>query len=544
MKKVTIAGYYGFKNVGDEAVLQSMIDDFRATDYEINFTVLSQNPEETSHRYNVNSVQWDDFPAVVEVVKNSDLLIVGGGGLYNVYQEYDPDKLLVGGHQLFSVFIIGLPILAHLLDTKCMIFGVGASIIQSEEAKKHIKLSIDLAEETTVRDSGSKDIFMALGCSSNDITVTADPAFRLKNADQDKVKSVLRAENITISDSPILGVVVRNWDYYGDRSATEEAIYEALKYFIEEKNYAVLFIPFDDGRSVGDLSHDSEIINRLIIRLGKHDNVYSIRGFYSSDIFSELIGLCDLTLCMRLHSVIFSLKNYVPCVGLVYDPKVKNILSEAGLENLAIDIKDITWQSIKEKMDDISANKEQYVNKIKDKVQSLKYKGLNNINSAIAIMKGRTKTRQTTEENYNYIKKLSLRFMMNTNELQNVLDKFTIYKLKNKYFITRLVDCGNFQTAKDLIELLLSVDDKDAELNYYMAYCSQSLGDSERVLHYYERALHYGFDRFWVYYNRGTHYLNIGDIDSALIDLNAAKALSPDHDGVNLVLSRILNANP
>ncbi len=537
IKKVIIAGYYGFQNVGDEAVLQSMLNDLRQTNIEFDFTVISNNPDETSKKYMVDSIHWNDYQLVTSVVKESDLLIVGGGGLFNSYLDYEADKLLLGGHQLFSVFIFGLPILANLLNTKSMIFGVGASHINSEDAKLHILKAVEFSEITTVRDYGSKDILIALGCESDKITVTADPAFRLDNVDANTVYSVLQKENIVFQDRPIIGVVVRNWEFYGDNHITEEAIYFSLKKILEHEKFTILFIPFDDGKDVGDMSFDTSMINRLIRKLGNSPYIHAIRGFYTSDIYSSIISLCDVTIAMRLHSVIFSLKNHVPCIGLVYDQKVKNILDMAELGELAIDIKDITSESILKKLSHIIANKRQYTEQIVNKSTELKDKAFNNIQQVISILENRPK--KESKENDRFIENLSYNLMINANKHLENSRKSDLILQKNKQYLRTLIDQANYSLACMLTESLLEIYSDDPDLNYFKAFCLQSLGVKDQVINYYEKALEYGYDKFWVYYNRGIYYFNNEEYQSAQKELDTAKKINPDHEGVILILDKL-----
>ena len=57
MIRVLIAGYHGFGNCGDEAILQAMTANIRAMAKDVEITALSYNPEFTKTEYGINSVQ-------------------------------------------------------------------------------------------------------------------------------------------------------------------------------------------------------------------------------------------------------------------------------------------------------------------------------------------------------------------------------------------------------------------------------------------------------------------------------------------------------
>ena len=79
--KIVLSGYYGFDNIGDEAVLFSIITALRKEIKDVHITVLSNNPDKTKALYGVESVNRWDIKAVARSIKESDLLISGGGSL-------------------------------------------------------------------------------------------------------------------------------------------------------------------------------------------------------------------------------------------------------------------------------------------------------------------------------------------------------------------------------------------------------------------------------------------------------------------------------
>src|SRR5580704_6698444 len=91
---IFIAGYYGFDNAGDEAILRCMVDHLRALRPNLDITVASGNPEKTAARHGVRSVPWNDIHAVRGAVEKCGLVLVGGGGLFHDYWGVDPDTFL------------------------------------------------------------------------------------------------------------------------------------------------------------------------------------------------------------------------------------------------------------------------------------------------------------------------------------------------------------------------------------------------------------------------------------------------------------------
>ena len=61
MNKIVISGYYGFANAGDEAMLTSIVRALRGVQPEIDLTVISGNPAETSAKHKVKSIYRFNF---------------------------------------------------------------------------------------------------------------------------------------------------------------------------------------------------------------------------------------------------------------------------------------------------------------------------------------------------------------------------------------------------------------------------------------------------------------------------------------------------
>src|SRR4051794_39590785 len=78
---IVLSGYYGFDNVGDEAILFSIIHALRKWQADIEITVLSNDPESTKSTYGVQAVNRWKMKEISQVLNQADGLISGGGSL-------------------------------------------------------------------------------------------------------------------------------------------------------------------------------------------------------------------------------------------------------------------------------------------------------------------------------------------------------------------------------------------------------------------------------------------------------------------------------
>src|SRR4051812_46943359 len=112
--RVLIAGYYGFDNAGDEAILACILADLRALDARLDATVLAEDTAGTAAAHHVTSLHWRDIAGISAAVAAADLVIVGGGGLFQDTLAFDPEAILTARHHGISYYG-GIPLLAARL---------------------------------------------------------------------------------------------------------------------------------------------------------------------------------------------------------------------------------------------------------------------------------------------------------------------------------------------------------------------------------------------------------------------------------------------
>jgi polysaccharide pyruvyl transferase CsaB len=346
---VLIAGYYGFGNTGDETILEAMIHDFRILEPDIYIVVVSGNPLETANLHQVQSVPWADIQEIIAAMKTCDLVILGGGGIFHDYWGFDRSTILTSNHIGIS-FYSSIALLSSILNKRLMLYSVGVGPLLSEEGKTYVRVIAEQASIITVRDKESKEQLEALNISADRIVVTADPSFRLQVPQTWK-----DTEGIYAKGKFLVGVALRNWDVGVQPEYWEANVAKAIDRFLDNyPNTSVIFIPFQDSQE--QLLDDQLISTRVqrLLRNSKRTKV--ILG--TSTYFERVTNLvrCDFVLGMRLHSLILAIRSGIPVVGLIYDPKVKNLMSQVGIGKYAINLIDATDAVITTTIDKLILN--------------------------------------------------------------------------------------------------------------------------------------------------------------------------------------------
>ena len=182
-RSVLIAGYYGHRNLGDESILGIMVEELRRASPQLDVTVVSSSPAETKATHGVNTVHERDVPAILEVARGCDLIIVGGGGLFHDYQGVQEPTLLTRWHWGLTYYA-AFPLIATLFRKRLFVAAAGVGPLQSDVGRRYTRLVFERADAATVRDVASREVLAGLGVDTGRVEVTADPAWMLHVPDR------------------------------------------------------------------------------------------------------------------------------------------------------------------------------------------------------------------------------------------------------------------------------------------------------------------------------------------------------------------------
>lgn len=331
MKKIVISGYYGFENLGDEAVLAGMISLLKKKNKDLKLTVLSASPEITAERYGVHAVSRTSLIQISHVFAEADLFISGGGSLL---------QDVTGS---FSVpYYLSLFWLAKLQGLKTAYYAQGAGPLKKRWSRWLTAFSLNRFDFLGVRDQGSKDLLKEIGVKK-EIKLTADPVFALYN-----MVNVVRQK---IKGKINIGVSVRSWsaDYIVELA-------RGLNSYAERYKCKFLLLPMHKGSDEKTSKKLKELLNAEVelVELS-HEPEKALKAFSQLDLF---VGV-------RLHSLIFALLNQIPSLALSYDPKIEGLMEDLDYLPL-LKIEDITAELIDEKIAELHSERYKVRKKLKE----------------------------------------------------------------------------------------------------------------------------------------------------------------------------------
>jgi polysaccharide pyruvyl transferase CsaB len=310
-KKIVISGYYGFRNSGDEAVLQSILialqKQSQALGISIEPIVLSIDPEWTSATYGVKSVHRMKLVEVRQAIYESTGLISGGGSLL---QDVTGSKSIP--------YYLGVIKLAQWMGRPTFIYAQGIGPVNRKLFHPLIKSVFRKCTYISVRDEQSRELLLSMGLEQKNVEVVPDPVMGL-SLPEDTDASTQSSE---LSNSlPVIGISVRYWEQ--DRRELETLAQGLIK-ANREIPLHLRFLPF---HTPSDNEASRYVMDMLKGSITEHGGQVSIceDAIHPQQMLRE-VGQCDILIGMRLHSLIYAAGRRVPLIGISYDPKIDHFL--------------------------------------------------------------------------------------------------------------------------------------------------------------------------------------------------------------------------
>lgn len=311
--KIVISGYYGFENIGDEAILYAIIQSLRKERPEIEITVLSNDPEITAKRYDVKAVNRWKLPDVTQAIKMSDGLISGGGSLM---QDETGTRTIP--------YYAGIIQIAKFHKKPVFVYAQGMGPFNRKLSRFIVKRALKNTT-VTVRDNDSKQLLERIGVKDK-INIVPDPVLGIDVVQQSS--DWFTSEQFT---KPVVTVSVRDWPTTNNY---KQKLAQALS-TIGKQGYEVVFIPMHG-------SYDSVTSEEIASMMDCESKIAPHDASIHEKI--AMIHESELLIGIRLHALIFAAVVNTPFLPLSYDPKIDAFAEICG-QPLVGNIEEDQWEA-------------------------------------------------------------------------------------------------------------------------------------------------------------------------------------------------------
>lgn len=382
--RVALLGWYGSPNVGDEAVLASILHTLRG-DKDIAVTIMSTNPQQTAAMYpqlrSVNRAIFsrDSWHTLI----TTHALVLGGGGLLQ-------DRSSVYNMPSFVIYIL----LARLFGKKVMLWGLGAEPLETPLGRWFARRAIGMSHVVTLRDEVSKDILLRAQVNERKLRVTTDPALLLPPAPKSEAATILAEAKLVQAAQPLVAFCLRKppTDQPGMYLAyvLSVSLRERLNrispglrarqafftmqmanladHLVEQHGAQVLFVPFWVGR-------DDVYMEQIVGQMRNPTAATVLHGQYRPEAMTALLGQMRLVVAMRLHAAIFAAGQGVPPLAVAYAQKVRGFMQAIGMEEYSINLARLDGELMEHKADQLWQQGETLMAETAPKIDALRQSG-------------------------------------------------------------------------------------------------------------------------------------------------------------------------
>ena len=290
---ITLLGYYGFGNLGDELLLTACLESLTRVGLpRENIIVLSNDPELTRENFHVKSVNRWRFSEVFHALRMSHSLILGGGGLF---QDVTSVKS--------CIYYWGVVRLARFLGVRVFALGQSIGPLNSGFAKRLAGNALSHCEKIQVRDENS--LRLAESLSHKKVESGSDIVMTLSTACES-----LKHESLP-HDFVVENVV--------------EKLLVNLRPCRDLEKFAEIIKPHVNHNYVGvALSSDDESALKLL----PLERVVRVKNFCQA---RELWANASSAIGMRLHFGVLSRIFGTPLALMPYDVKVSEFARQSGV---------------------------------------------------------------------------------------------------------------------------------------------------------------------------------------------------------------------
>lgn len=293
-----LSGYYGFGNLGDEALLEVIVSQLKTRFPYGEIDVLSATPEQTAHERRVDATPRWDAKAVRAAIARADVVLSGGGGL------------LQNATSLRSLaYYAGILRTAIRAKRKAVVFAQSIGPLDFL-GKTVVREACKGLAGATVRDQRSQQLLSSL---VGGVTVerTADPVFLY----DPPIEAVdLSAHGLGPQSDPFAIVSVRQANGMPERIDVVARAADRLA----EHGVRVAFLPFAGASDAEVSTHIIRRCKSAPVLLPEPTPAHA----------ANVIRRAKVLIGMRLHALILAARYGVPFLAIQYDPKIGSLCED------------------------------------------------------------------------------------------------------------------------------------------------------------------------------------------------------------------------
>lgn len=291
---ILIGGYFGCKNLGDDAILQAILHELRASHPNVRPTVLSGSPMRDRKRLGIKTLHRKNPLTILWHLWRSRLFVLGGGSL-----------LQNRTGNLSLAYYLALLQAARLFCVPSALFASGIGPLLGKSAPRRVQKNLPSVTLIGVRDPHSMQFLHALGIPPKKLSLGADACFLLPLPPRSRALFLRQTQNLSQS-AKLLILVLRGGISPSHLSLLSSAILDVCRTLSLTPLFLVL-----------DRKHDLAVSRHAALCLSKIGATCALPASPADAL--AWFGSATAVLSMRLHGMLLAARCATPSLGLCAD---------------------------------------------------------------------------------------------------------------------------------------------------------------------------------------------------------------------------------
>ena len=339
---IVILGGDADGNLGDRAILLAMVHELRELHPRSAIAVVSSRGMPAGIDVTAIPRGPRGFPRLCAAIARSDLVICGGGGLFQ-----DDDSLIKMPYWCLRVLF------ARALAGRVVGYSLGVGPLRSLTSRIAARCAFAAMEAVSARDPVAQATAQTL--TAKPVALVPDPALLLQAATQETANSWLTAHSVPVAGNTLIGVAVRRW-FPPARRLIPHKLRSRLApsgraLSPESEHLAVLvgkvldeLIRRHDARALlmpsYSATHEGDVAMARAVMANMAESEVQLLEISDPALYKGIASRLHLFLGGRMHPTILAASAGTPVVGLAYNPKFGGLFGMLGLGAQVMDVID------------------------------------------------------------------------------------------------------------------------------------------------------------------------------------------------------------
>lgn len=320
---VSVLGYVGMENFGDEYILATVDRRLRELICGCSIVAVGENPLHTLRERGIYSITLQDKRVLDRVLAASSAALVIAGLLFDQGIRWSIGKAELAS-SMPHTDIAGIAAyveLAYMNDARPVLCGIGAGPLDVADGRSLVRLMGRLGALFLTRDEATAELIRSCRVRNEQVISLADCAFLGSASDTSFVDEWFASEGIDPASHRVVAVSLREYENApGDFAERVAAAISRVQAAHRDVVFAACILD----------SSDRALAERIGALLPAQAVLRIFDAGERIEPVVDFLSRCSAGLSMRYHASLLLGSFCKPCVGLGYLPKVVSLYEDLG----------------------------------------------------------------------------------------------------------------------------------------------------------------------------------------------------------------------